>query len=640
LTGPRKSQIAIEYSYRVRLKSPHTWVFWVYASTVTRFEQSYRDIADALKLPGRDDPQVDMLRLVSRWLADESNGPWFLVLDNADNTNMFSYLTPQMVHEQGFDSSKALLLAYIPQTATGSILITSRNTDSAYKLSGDYKNIIHISPMDESEALELLKTKLPWVKSAPNCLELLTALDHVPLAVTQAAAYVSKGAPRMGISRYLDLFNESESNRTSLLDEDAGDLRRDPEVPNSVITTWHISFNQIRRDNPFAADLLSLMSVLNRQGIPESLLVKNNDRLLFEAALALLLGFSLVVAESTGNHFEMHRLVQLATRKWLVIHNESDKWNQTALRLLAETFPNGDYQNWKLCGRLLPHVEAVLSNSFHKEIDLLQQASILHNLSWYLWAKGDYQLSRFKIEEALEIRRLYLDKGDRNLLGSFGLYGTVLHSQGKYDEAETMHRQELQLCEEVLGQRHPDTLRSMNNLAVVLKSQGKYDEAEAMHRQTLQLREEVLGQRHPDTLTSMNNLAGVLGKQGKYDEAETMHRQTLQLREEVLGQRHPDTLTSMNNVAGVLESQGKYDEAETMQRQVLQLREEVLGQKHPSSLNSVYNLGYLLQSRKKYDDASVLYQRACLGYEEVLGINHPTTLACSRSYSSMLEKMK
>jgi tetratricopeptide (TPR) repeat protein len=639
-------------------------------------------MADALKLPGRDDPQVDMLRLVSRWLADESNGPWFLVLDNADNTNMFSYLTPQMAHEQGFDSSKALLLAYIPQTATGSILITSRNTDSAYKLSGDYKNIIHISPMDASEALELLKTKLPRVKSAPNCLELLTALDHVPLAVTQAAAYISKGAPRMDISRYLDLFNESESNRTSLLDEDAGDLRRDPEVPNSVITTWHISFNQIRRDNPLAADLLSLMSVLNGQGIPESLLVKNNDRLLFEAALALLLGFSLVVAESTGDHFEMHRLVQLATRKWLVIHNESDKWNQTALRLLSETFPNGDYQNWKLCGRLLPHVDAVLSNSFHKEIDLLQQASILHNLSWYLWAKGRYQLSRFKIEEALEIRRLYLDKGDRNLFGSFGLYGTVLHSQGKYDEAETMYRQTLKLREEVLGQKHPDTLASMNNLALVLKSQGKYDEAEAIHRQELQLSEEVLGQKHPKTLTSMNNLARVLKSQGKYDEAEAMHRQALQLQEEVLGhkhpntlasmnnlalvlenqgkydkaeamhrqvlqlseevlgQKHPDTLASMNNLALVLKSQGKYDEAEAIHRQVLPLSEEVLGQKHPNTLNSVYNLGYLLQSRKKYDDASVLYQRACLGYKEVLGINHPTTLACSTSYSSMLEEMK
>ena len=37
----------------------------------------------------------------------------------------------------------------------------------------------------------------------------------------------------------------------------------------------------------------------------------------------------------------------------------------------------------------------------------------------------------------------------------------------------------------------------MNNLAAVLGSQGKYEEAEAMHRQVLDVRTEVLGAKHP-----------------------------------------------------------------------------------------------------------------------------------------------
>jgi Flp pilus assembly protein TadD len=60
----------------------------------------------------------------------------------------------------------------------------------------------------------------------------------------------------------------------------------------------------------------------------------------------------------------------------------------------------------------------------------------------------------------------------------------------------------------------------MNNLALVLLGQGKYEEAEEMHRQTLELREKVLGREHPDTPGSMNNLALVLESQGKYEEAE------------------------------------------------------------------------------------------------------------------------
>jgi hypothetical protein len=69
----------------------------------------------------------------------------------------------------------------------------------------------------------------------------------------------------------------------------------------------------------------------------------------------------------------------------------------------------------------------------------------------------------------------------------------------------------------VLGAEHPDTLTSMNNLALVLIHQGKYEQAEEMHRKALGLRETVLGAEHLDTLTSTNNPATVLRDQGKYE---------------------------------------------------------------------------------------------------------------------------
>jgi hypothetical protein len=39
----------------------------------------------------------------------------------------------------------------------------------------------------------------------------------------------------------------------------------------------------------------------------------------------------------------------------------------------------------------------------------------------------------------------------------------------------------------VLGNDHPDTLRFMNNLAVLYQSQGRYDEAEPLHLETLEV---------------------------------------------------------------------------------------------------------------------------------------------------------
>jgi hypothetical protein len=62
----------------------------------------------------------------------------------------------------------------------------------------------------------------------------------------------------------------------------------------------------------------------------------------------------------------------------------------------------------------------------------------------------------------------------------------------------------------VLGLKHLDTLTSMNNLAGVLNRQGKYKEAEAMHRQTLAKSEKMLRPKDPFRLTSISNLALVL----------------------------------------------------------------------------------------------------------------------------------
>jgi hypothetical protein len=52
------------------------------------------------------------------------------------------------------------------------------------------------------------------------------------------------------------------------------------------------------------------------------------------------------------------------------------------------------------------------------------------------------------------------------------------------------------MIETVLGKEHPSILTSMNNQALVLRDQGKYEQAEEMHRQVLGLFETVLGKEH------------------------------------------------------------------------------------------------------------------------------------------------
>ena len=91
----RKSQIAIEYCYRYRTKWPAAPVFWIHASNSARFEEGYKDIARKLALPGSDDPAIDTVQLVSRFLSDDLNGPWLLVLDNLDDMEALQGIDPR-----------------------------------------------------------------------------------------------------------------------------------------------------------------------------------------------------------------------------------------------------------------------------------------------------------------------------------------------------------------------------------------------------------------------------------------------------------------------------------------------------------------------------------------------------------------
>jgi len=84
----RKTQIAVEFAVRLRKRSPKTWVFWVHAGSVASFTQSYREITEAAKMPGRDDPKIDTLDLVLRWMKDERNGPWLMIVDNNDDSEL------------------------------------------------------------------------------------------------------------------------------------------------------------------------------------------------------------------------------------------------------------------------------------------------------------------------------------------------------------------------------------------------------------------------------------------------------------------------------------------------------------------------------------------------------------------------
>ncbi|OAL50139.1 kinesin light chain 1 [Pyrenochaeta sp. DS3sAY3a] len=631
LGGVGKSQIAIEYAYRCRAAEPQTLVLWIHASDRSRFQQGCRDIADRLALPGRDDAKVDVLQLVCGWLSDARNGRWLMVLDNVDDDSVFF----------GDGTSKPLE-SFLPQISHGMILITSRNEVAATNLVGGHGNVIQVKPMGEEEALALLHTRVPFSESSrADAKALVNALERIPLAISHAAAYIKTRASLTSISSYLRLFLESEVNKVHLLSrKDWKDIRRDHSIRDAVIATWHISFKHIQTAEPQAADLLALMSMFDKQGIPRWLVQGTSSDLDFEDALAPLVSFSLVRTEIGKQALEMHRLVQLSMRKWLEGKKELSKWVKQSIAAVSEAFPSGEYETWEACKALLPHLNVVVGYAVEDEDDVLGQARCNLNAGRYLLEKGEYTAAERMTCASLAIREKVLGRKHPATLKSVRNLGFVLSMQGKYKEAEALHRQALETTEKLLGQEHLDTLTSVSNLGIVLQREGKYEEAEVMHRQALEVSEKLFGREHINTLTSVSNLGIVLESQRKHEEAEMMHLRALEGSEKLLGREHPNTLTSVNNLGSVLSSQRKYKEAEVMHLRALEGSEKVLGREHPDTLVSVYQLAYASHRQGNLPTAVALYQRAYDGRVKVLGPQHPRTRACWDGYQSARKQLE
>ena len=80
----------------------------------------------------------------------------------------------------------------------------------------------------------------------------------------------------------------------------------------------------------------------------------------------------------------------------------------------------------------------------------------------------------------------------------------------------------------LLGVEHPDILLSMGNLASIYGDQGKWNEAEQIEIQVMNIKKKLLGIENPDTLLSMEKYSL---KHGKY----SRNIQVMEIRQKLLG---------------------------------------------------------------------------------------------------------
>ncbi|TQV93756.1 kinesin [Cordyceps javanica] len=704
LGGVGKSQLAIEYSYQTRDEKKDAWIFWVHAGTRARVEEGFRAIADAVKLPGRYKPKADIPQLLHTWLSDERNGKWLMILDSADDQEVFYGVEKS--------SGQRPLASYLPQSPNGAILVTTRDQAFAVRLTGSYKSIIKVGPMTAQEALFFLEKKLGALFEPDLGAELVSALDCIPLAINQAASYIQARAPRSSIKKYLAEFRESEKKSARLLAHDAAELRRDGSSSNAIMKTWQISFDHIRSKQPSAADLLALMSFFDNQSIPEAALQPEEEydsdcdsdlesnwdteelanhssmkRLLeakqrrdtiyssdddddlssetesgFEEDIALLRDYCLIFVCESGTKFEMHRLVQLATKKWLASSKRQEEFKQMFIYRLALSAPEAKGQNELRYRDMMSHFQIAIRLRPNKT-NLRFWFHLCYCISWYMGFLGQYDKAKNLLEKALEAWAERKGREHYNyLLGQVNIV-SYMAEMDKYEkgESEAILLRVLEIQERTLpvnsdatlstmedlaynyrqqatlGREHRTTLSCMSRLSATYFCQSRYDEAEKIDLQVLSIQKKNCGPSHYDTLFTMMELATLYTAQVRDDEAIELSLQALQLHSASCEFEDQDQtwIRVKTQLAGCYQSQSFYDKSLVLNEEILRILTAKFGPDHDETLMVMQQVADGLKRLGRYEESENTFILLLGRLKARFGLAHHRTACCIKQLSKV-----
>ncbi|AOS83621.1 hypothetical protein BIU88_05340 [Chlorobaculum limnaeum] len=653
LGGIGKTQLAVEYAYRHSASYEVIW--WIRSEEPSTLASDYAALALELGLPEKEEAnQAMVVQAVTRWL--ERNNNWLLIFDNARDA--------------------ASIKPYLPRSASGHVLITSRNPD--------WRSVVNPLPVEVWERNEsvafLLKRTGRTDEAGANALA--EELGDLPLALEQAAAYCDN--KKKSFADYLTLFN---TRRTELWNRE----KAPDGYKETVATTWSLAFEEIRKV-PMAEELLSLCSIVAPDAIPRTLLnraleiykvVETVDEFVIDDAYDALRSYSLITLEE--KFVNVHRLLQSVVRDRM---NEDDLtgYRQAMVLALSEQFPKAGYDDpycWPECYILHPHSLYILEDvqldydkvwyartillnfiagynlgrglyvdaeTIYRRIieirekqlgsDHLDVAESINNLAVLLYSKREYLEAELLLRKTLVIRKRYFGIDHLEIATTLNNLGMLLTDEGKYEEAEPFLLQSLTITENKLGKDHHDLITVLNNLGILFYALGKYDEAFVSYRRALDIIERRFGFNNLYMSKTLINFSNLLGKCGLIEESELLARQSLMIAEKQLGAYHPDLVTKLSGLAILLKKAKCYDEALFLHKRALAILLDRLGADNVDVAKSINNIGIVLQEMGRYEEAKLHFLDAIKILEKRYVFNYPDTKIVRENLDILLQLMQ
>lgn len=603
LGGVGKTAIAVEYAYRYR--GEYNYVLWMSAVDSDTLTSDFLTAANSLRIPlDNNQSQERIITDVKQWLNDHPG--WLLILDNVEDFT--------------------LLNKFLPTADSGHILLTTR----AQAVDPNF-SLLPIKKMDKAEGTLLLLRRARLLAS--NALleeaseqdkaqaeQIVEAMDGLPLALDQAAAYIE------GTKRTLQDYYQLYQQHSKELLERRSSLSVDH--PEPFATTCLLSFEKVKQDNQAAADLLRLVAFLAPDDIPEQLITGGSSYLKepllsiainpleFDKTIEALGRYSLISREPTKKTISIHRLVQ-AVIKDQMNAKEQLTWAKQVILAVNHAFPEEIQKaTWKICDQYLPHALACEGIMTQHKLTLPEAAALLYRTGAYEFDRFQSPQAEDLYKEALAIQEKVEGDEHINAARTLNALGLLYVAQGRYSEAESLYVRALGIRRKAFGDTHLEVAQSLYNLAALYYSQGSYEEAEELYKQVVDIRIKQLGNEHVDVADAYIRWGDNCRALKKYTLAQEYYVTALEILENTVGPEHISLATARNNLAALYEEQGLYDEAEKLYKDILAFYEKAARLDYPNIVSALSNLALFYQKQNKYDEALSWYQHAQDIYEQ------------------------
>ena len=477
-----------------------------------------------------------------------------------------------------FDNAPTLeaIGPYLPPLDQVRVLVTSVN--AAWAALG---RTVPMGVFDEDESRSILQTRT-GSEDVQAVDELAEELGRLPLALSQAAAFIDKSA--IDVRQYLDLFAR---RREELMLRGVG-----ANQANAIGTMWELSFARLDLEAPEAAALLDVMAFFAPYSIPidvmEALYSRPDPDLEIADAVAQLRRYSLV--ERDGTTFRLHRLVQAAVRARMGWHRRRDRMDSAA-RLLVAADPGdragpGSDLRW---AQLVPHVSALGPLLADSGVETTGFIELSRRCVRYLRMRASFPAA-LRISTT-SVRLAELSATDQGLLGELhSEHGDLHDAAGDLVRARDEHVTALDLLERHLGVDDPRVARAQSRLAHAINCAGDPEAAIELHLRALQVLRARAG--NDDVARALVDLGYAQWAAGHTDAARATFTQAI----ERLADDHVLQAEAVGGLGMVLQDQGDLDGAVRLHRRACAVFRSIHGDvNHPDIAQSLDKLGFALR---------------------------------------------